>query len=223
MQHHVIIVAGGSGARMQTAVPKQFLLLNGLPVLMHTIAKFYSALPDAPLILVLPQEHLLLWEDLRVEHAFHIPHRVVEGGQTRFHSVKNGLAYVQDGWVAVHDGVRPLVSSDTILRSFEAAQKTGAAVPVLLVNESTREVLPDGNNAALNRTALRTVQTPQCFDALKLKQAFEQEYSSLFTDDASVMEAAGFRITLVEGNAENIKLTRPVDLLLAELLLKNLE
>jgi 2-C-methyl-D-erythritol 4-phosphate cytidylyltransferase len=222
VKHHVIIVAGGSGQRMQTAVPKQFLLLNGLPVLMHTLQRFHSALPEAQLILVLPESHFPYWEALVKEFGFSVPHLCVAGGETRFHSVKNGLAKVDAGLVAVHDGVRPLVSETSIHRCFAAAQENGAAVPVMAVNESTRMLKSDGSNVALERASLRTVQTPQCFDVRLLKSAFEQDYRSDFTDDASVMEAAGHRIALVEGNEENIKITRPSDLLLAEIFLKNL-
>jgi 2-C-methyl-D-erythritol 4-phosphate cytidylyltransferase len=216
VRYHVIIVAGGSGLRMQAAVPKQFLLLQGLPVLMHTINRFHQTLPSAQLIVVLPEDQISFWKQLLVEHHFSVPHQVVAGGETRFHSVKNGLAHLDAGIVGVHDGVRPLVSEQTILRCFSVAEKTGAVVPVMPVNDSTRIVLADGSNQALERSALRSIQTPQCFEVEKLKRAFEQEYRNDFTDDASVMEAAGFRIELVDGNEENIKITRPSDLILAE-------
>jgi 2-C-methyl-D-erythritol 4-phosphate cytidylyltransferase len=214
-------VAGGSGLRMQAAVPKQFLLLRELPVLMHTINRFHQTLPNAQLIVVLPEDQISYWKQLIVEHHFSTPHQVVAGGETRFHSVKNGLALVDAGMVGVHDGVRPLVSGQTILRCFSAAEKSGAVVPVMPVNDSTRIVLSDGSNQALERSALRSIQTPQCFDVEKLKQAFEQNYRSDFTDDASVMEAAGFRIELVDGNEENIKITRPSDLKIAEIFLNS--
>ncbi len=220
MQTHVLIVAGGSGLRMGAALPKQFLLLDGIPVLMHTIRRFYETLPSASILLVLPKDHFSYWEELKNIHAFEIPHRVVAGGETRFHSVKNGLAHIQEGIVGIHDGVRPLVSVETIIRSYDAAQEYGAAIPVISVNESLREVFSDGKNRALDRSTIRTVQTPQCFDVLRLKSAFEQEYKSDFTDDASVMEAAGHTICLVDGNEENIKITRPSDLILAEFFLK---
>ena len=221
-KHHVIIVAGGSGQRMQTAIPKQFLLLDGLPVLMHTINRFHETLPDASIVLVLPSEHLAYWNELKIQFTFEIPHQIAFGGDTRFQSVKNGLALVNSGIVGIHDAVRPLVSSSTILKTFEAASQNGAAVPVLQPNESMRILIPDGRNEALIRDALRTVQTPQCFHADKIIEAYKQEFRADFTDDASVAERAGFPITLVQGNEENIKITRPIDLHVAEMFLKNI-
>ncbi len=221
-KHHVIIVAGGSGQRMQTAIPKQFLLLDGLPVLMHTINRFSETLPDAAIVLVLPSEHLAYWNELLAQFKFDIPHQIALGGETRFHSVKNGLALVNSGLVGIHDAVRPLVSSSTILKTFEAALLYGAAVPVLQPSESMRILHTDGNNEALLRDALRTVQTPQCFQAEKIIEAYKQEYRPDFTDDASVAESADFNITLVEGNEENIKITRPIDIRIAEMFLKNI-
>ncbi len=221
-KHHVIIVAGGSGQRMQTAIPKQFLLLDGLPVLMHTINRFHETLPDAAIVLVLPSEHLAYWNELLAQFKFDIPHQIALGGETRFHSVKNGLALVNSGLVGIHDAVRPLVSSSTILRTFEAALLHGAAVPVLQPSESMRILHSDGTNGALIRDALRTVQTPQCFQAEKIIEAYKQEFQPDFTDDASVAEFADFKITLVEGNEENIKITRPIDLRIAEMFFRNI-
>jgi 2-C-methyl-D-erythritol 4-phosphate cytidylyltransferase len=221
-KHHVIIVAGGSGQRMQTSIPKQFLLLDGLPVLMHTINRFHKTLPDASIVLVLPSEHLAYWNELLAQFNFDVPHQIAKGGETRFHSVKNGLALVNSGLVGIHDAVRPLVSSSTILRTFEAAKIHGAAVPVLQPSESMRILNTDGTNGELIRDALRTVQTPQCFQAEKIIEAYKQEFRPDFTDDASVAEYADFKITLVEGNEENIKITRPIDLNVAEMFLKNI-
>jgi len=219
-KHHVIIVAGGSGQRMQTAIPKQFLLLDGLPVLMHTINRFNETLPDASIVLVLPSEHFAYWNELLAQFKFDVPHQIALGGETRFHSVKNGLALVHSGLVGIHDAVRPFVSSSTILKTFEAAMIHGAAVPVLQPSESMRILNSDGSNEALLRDALRTVQTPQCFQAEKIIEAYKQEFRPDFTDDASVAESANFKITLVEGNEENIKITRPIDLRIAEIFLK---
>lgn len=221
IKYHVIIVAGGSGQRMQMDIPKQFLLLDGLPILMHTINRFNETLPDAAIVLVLPSEHLAYWNELKIQFKFDVPHRITFGGDTRFQSVKNGLALVNSGLVGIHDAVRPLVSSFTILRTFEAAIIHGAAVPVLQPSESMRILHADGTSGAIIRSALRTVQTPQCFQAQKIIEAYKQEFRPDFTDDASVAECAGFKIMLVEGNEENIKITRPIDLLIAEMFLKN--
>lgn len=221
IKYHVIIVAGGSGQRMQMDIPKQFLLLDGLPILMHTINRFNETLPDAAIVLVLPSEHLAYWNELKIQFKFDVPHRITFGGDTRFQSVKNGLALVNSGLVGIHDAVRPLVSSSTILRTFEAAKIHGAAVPVLQPSESMRILHADGTSGAIIRNALRTVQTPQCFQAEKIIAAYKQEFHPDFTDDASVAERAGFNVTLVDGNEKNIKITRPVDLLIAEMFLKN--
>lgn len=221
IKYHVIIVAGGSGQRMQMDIPKQFLLLDGLPILMHTINRFNETLPDAAIVLVLPSEHLAYWNELKIQFKFDVPHWITFGGDTRFQSVKNGLALVNSGLVGIHDAVRPLVSSSTILRTFEAAKIHGAAVPVLQPSESMRILHADGTSGAIIRNALRTVQTPQCFQAEKIIEAYKQEFHPDFTDDASVAERAGFNITLVDGNEKNIKITRPVDLLIAEMFLKN--
>jgi 2-C-methyl-D-erythritol 4-phosphate cytidylyltransferase len=221
IKHHVIIVAGGSGQRMQMAIPKQFLLLDGLPILMHTIKRFHETLPDIVIVLVIPNEHLAYWNELKVQFKFDIPHQIAMGGNTRFQSVKNGLALLSSGLVGIHDAVRPLVSSSTILKTFEAASLNGAAVPVLQPSESMRILNADGRNEALIRDSLRTVQTPQCFQAEKIIEAYKQEFHPDFTDDASVAERAGFNITLVDGNEENIKITRPIDLRIAEMFLKN--
>jgi len=220
VDRHFIVVAGGSGTRMNAALPKQFLLLQNKPVLMYTLDALHQAEPDASLMLVLPEDHFKTWNSLCETHKFSIPHRIVAGGQTRFHSVKNGLAGLDSGLVAVHDGVRPLVSAATIKRTFEAAEKSGAAVPVIDVNESVRS-LDELGSKALNRASIKLVQTPQCFQYDLMHAAFEQTYSDRFTDCASVLEANGTKITLVEGNEENIKITRPQDLVMANWYLQN--
>jgi 2-C-methyl-D-erythritol 4-phosphate cytidylyltransferase len=220
-QFHVIIVAGGSGQRMGASVPKQFLMLQKKPVLMHTIERFAFAMNGIHIILVLPENHHTTWNSLVIEHKFQIKHTLTTGGKTRFESVKNGLKLVSNGIVGVHDGVRPLVSELTIQRCFETASKLGNAVPVIDVNDSLRIIKEDSNSQAVDRTKFRIVQTPQCFKVAEMKQAFEQEYSTAFTDCASVMEAAGNIIHLTAGNTENIKITQPSDLVLAEALLKD--
>lgn len=199
---------------MQASVPKQFLLLNGRPILMHTIEKFQAAMPELSVIVVLPSEHLQTWEALCTEHQFSSVHHTVSGGETRFHSVKNGLSAVNSGLVAVHDGVRPLVSKDTIHRCFEEASRSGAAIPVVPSSESVRMVA-NFSSKALDRSTIRMVQTPQCFRYEWMKEAFEQDYRESFTDCASVVESAGFSVSLVDGNPENIKITHPADLALA--------
>lgn len=216
MKKFVIIVAGGSGKRMGTDIPKQFLNLNGEPVLIHTIRLFYQYDPDCRLILVLPDSQQEFWATLCKKHHFTLPHKVVSGGESRFHSVRNGLAEVNDeGIVFIHDGVRPLVSNSTVSRCYESALENGNAIPVLPVNESLRRQEGD-RNIAVERNLFFSVQTPQTFQSKQILDAFRQEYDPAFTDDASVAEKAGYTIHMVEGNRENIKITTPEDLIVAE-------
>lgn len=220
--NNVIIVAGGKGLRMGGDVPKQFIELKGMPVLMRTMERFYGFDPAMRMILVLPGSQVDYWRELCRRHDFRVPHVVARGGDTRFHSVRNGLALAQDGGLTgVQDGVRPFVSEGTIRRCYAAAEKTSAAVPVLPSTESLRRVDASGGSHAVERAAYRTVQTPQVFDTALLKAAYERPYQSFYTDDASVVEAAGHGITLVEGNRENIKLTTPFDLKVAGVLLED--
>ena len=215
MKTFAIIVAGGKGLRMGGDVPKQFLPIGGKPVLMCTIEAFREALDNVQIVLVLPAEQHDYWQKLCKDHNFCSPELVATGGETRFHSVKNGLALLpedDEAVVGVHDGVRPFVSSDTIQRCFSAASEGKAVVPVVPVVETLRQILPDGNSITRPRNEYRLVQTPQTFPLTLLKQAYEQPYSETFTDDASVVEAMGKEITMVEGNRENIKLTTPADL-----------
>ena len=215
---YVIIVAGGKGLRMGGDVPKQFQLLGNQPVLMHTLQRFADDCKDLQMILVLPQEQIEYWSDLGEKYHFGVEHWIVAGGETRFHSVQNGLAQIPDdaeGVVAVHDGVRPLVSREVIGKCFEEARRKKAVVPVVPVVESLRHV----SNGSVPRADYRLVQTPQTFNIQLLKQAYRQPYSKDFTDDASVVEAFGHPISMVEGNRENIKLTTPFDLRIAETLL----
>mgnify|MGYP000854838678 FL=1 len=219
MDNYVIIVAGGSGKRMGADIPKQFLELAGLPVLMHTISRFARYDSSLRIIVVLPPDHLELWNDLLKKHSYKVPHHVALGGPARFFSVRNGLTDVPDECiVAIHDGVRPLVSKDTIGRCFETAMNYGNAVPVISPADSIRMVT-GVNSVAVDRRQIKQIQTPQVFRAGLIKKAYLQEYSEAFTDDATVLEVTGVPIVLVDGNRENIKITTPEDLLLAETLL----
>ena len=216
----VIIVAGGSGKRMQSALPKQFMMLGSLPVVAHTINTFSEALPGAEIVVVLPEEHIPLWRNLAARFDVAV-HRCIAGGKERFHSVKNGLDALSSEveFVAVHDGVRALATKKMILRVQLAAEEMGAAIPVTEVVDSYRRV--DGSDSYIvPRSELRIVQTPQTFSAELLRRAYEQPFSESFTDDASVVEALGAKITLVEGERRNIKLTTPEDMAIAERLLE---
>lgn len=219
MDRYAILVAGGKGLRMGSDIPKQFLPLRGRPVLMHTIDVFRRTYPDIHIILVLPREQQDYWRQLCGQHGYDVELCVADGGETRFHSVRNGLSQIPDdarGVVGVHDGVRPFVSSETIRRCYVAAEECEAVVPVVPVVETVRQLLADGSSMTVDRNAYRLVQTPQTFDIQLLKKAYGQPFDPFFTDDASVVEAMGHPIKLVEGNNENIKLTNPADLKLAE-------
>lgn len=219
MTAYAIIVAGGKGLRMGGDVPKQFVPIGGKPVLMHTIDAFRNAIDGIQIILVLPFEQQDYWQKLCNDYNFSSPMLIATGGKTRFHSVKNGLALVPqaDGViVGIHDGVRPFVSTETIQRCYSAAAEGKAVVPVVPIVETLREILPNGNSITKPRNAYRLVQTPQTFPATLLYKAYQQPYSEAFTDDASVVEAFGEQIILIEGNRENIKLTTPSDLRFAE-------
>ena len=219
MQKHAIIVAGGKGLRMNSEVPKQFVVLAGKPVLMHTIEAFARCDAAINIVLVLPGTQIPLWHDLCRKHAFVRQCAIAEGGETRFHSVSNGLALIDgEGLVAVHDGVRPLVSGATIARCFAAAAECQAVVPVVDCVDSLRQIAGT-ETIAVDRAAFKLVQTPQVFDVQLLKNAYRQAYSPAFTDDASVVESSGAKIRLVEGNRENIKITAPIDLKIANILI----
>ena len=219
-ERYAIIVAGGRGLRMGGELPKQFLPLSGKPVLMRTLELFEGEV--SRIILVLPEDHIPFWQELCEQYHFTLPHTVAIGGETRFHSVRSGLSHLpQAGLVAVHDGVRPLASHELIRHSFEEAERSGAALPACPVTDSLRLRQDEGKSEAVDRSRYVAVQTPQTFDLGRLQQAYEQAYSPLFTDDASVYEAASLgSITLIDGEETNIKLTTPRDLLLAELLLR---
>ena len=224
MKTIAIIVAGGSGTRFGAEVPKQFLVLGGEPILMRTIEAFEEALRgvDHEIVVTLPVDQFALWNELCERYDFTLPHRVVAGGETRWHSVKNALESIDDSActdvIAVHDGVRPLASIDLIERVLDAARRDGAAIPVVMLNDSVRQVVGETSHA-LDRSSLRAVQTPQAFDARVLLDAYSQPFEPTFTDDASVVERNGHKVTLVEGDPKNLKITRPIDLTLAEYLL----
>ncbi len=221
MKRYAVIVAGGSGSRMKSEVPKQFIEIGGKPVLMHTIDTFKKFDPAIQIILVLPESQIKYWSLLCKKFSFNTPHEVVIGGETRFHSVSNGLKMVTEpGVVGVHDGVRPFVSQKTLFNCYNTAGHTGNAVPVVDAFESVRQTEGKGNHA-VDRTTIKLVQTPQVFQSEQILKAYQTEFHSLFTDDASVAEAAGHSITLVEGNRENIKITTPFDLNIAEAIIKN--
>jgi 2-C-methyl-D-erythritol 4-phosphate cytidylyltransferase len=219
--NYAIIVAGGSGIRMGTTVPKQFLLLNGTPVLMHTIAAFHSCKSKPQIIVVLHAGFHQYWENLCSEHSFTIPHILVKGGETRFHSVKKGLEVVPSGKtniVAVQDAVRPLTNEAVIDESYVYAAKNGNAITAVKSRDSVRQLLDD-HSVSLVRDEIYLIQTPQTFQSAQLKKAYKQDYSERFTDDASVVEQTGVKINLVEGNYQNIKITFPEDIAIAEFLL----
>jgi 2-C-methyl-D-erythritol 4-phosphate cytidylyltransferase len=218
--YYAIIVAGGSGSRMNSDIPKQFLELNGNPVLMHTIQAFYQSQHQPKIILVLASGDLERWQKLKKQYNFNIPHEIVAGGAERFHSVKNGLSLIQekDAVVAIHDAVRPLVSQDTITNCFKTAIEKGNAVASVPSKDSVRK-LTDGNSAALNRNEIYLVQTPQVFQLEQLNTAYQQNFDSFFTDDASVVEKAGYKINLEKGDEFNFKITFKEDLKLAETIL----
>ena len=218
---YVIIVAGGKGLRMGSDIPKQFLPIGGRPVLMRTMESFCKYSPGLQIILVLPKAQQDYWRELCREYEFNIGHKLADGGETRFHSVQNGLALIPDddhGVVGVHDGVRPFAATEVIALCYETARQHHTAIPVVPVVETLRNIK---DNATVPRNDYRLVQTPQCFDIALLKEANRQPYREDFTDDASVVESFGHKIMLVDGNRENIKITTPFDLLLAEALISN--
>ena len=222
MDMYVVIVAGGSGKRMEADLPKQFLELAGRPVLMHTIERFLTFSDSIEIITVLPENQLRFWVEIQKKHSFSVPHTLVKGGSTRFQSVKNGLEFVNSpGLVAIHDGVRPFVSIDTIKRCFEVAEKLGNAIPAISPTESLR-IVTGKESVPVSRFQVKQIQTPQVFKAELIKNAYKQNYSNEFSDDATVLEKTGAKINLIEGNRENIKITNPEDLLISDALLKTI-
>ncbi|MDR2815009.1 MAG: 2-C-methyl-D-erythritol 4-phosphate cytidylyltransferase [Prevotellaceae bacterium] len=222
MKKYVIVVAGGRGVRFGGAEPKQFLQLNGKPVLLRAIERFFAYDSTLNVALALPEELMERWRAIVQRYAVAIPHALVAGGATRFHSVQNALKTIAgEGLVAVHDGVRPLVSRATIAACFEAAERTGAAIPVTPLADSIRQLKPEGASVAVSRDDFCAVQTPQVFRLNVLRKAYEQDFCGDFTDDASVVERAGYKVALVAGNPENIKITKPMDLALAEAMISD--
>ena len=219
---YVIIVAGGKGLRMGSDIPKQFLPIGGKPVLMRTLERFREYSPALQIILVLPKAQQEYWKELCEKHNFTVAYQLADGGETRFHSVQHGLALIPDdaeGVVGVHDGVRPFPSIDVISDCYETARTAKAVIPVIPVVETVRHLDNAPSSHTVPRGEYRLVQTPQTFDIQLLKAANRQSYNASFTDDASVVEAFGFDVTLVEGNRENIKITTPYDLKIAEVLI----
>jgi len=217
---YAIIVAGGSGSRMNSDIPKQFLELNGKPVLMHTIQAFYQSQHQPKIILVLAASDSERWQELKKQYHFNIPHETVTGGTERFHSVKNGLTLIEekDAVVAIHDAVRPLVSQKTITACFQTAVEKGNAIAAVPSKDSVRK-LTNGKSEALKRNEVYLVQTPQVFQLEQLNTAYQQSFDSFFTDDASVVEKAGYNIHLEKGDEFNFKITFKEDLKLAETIL----
>ena len=222
-RRYAIIVAGGSGKRFGSEMPKQFLPLDGVPVLMRTIEKFDKS--GATIVVVLPVEHQEMWIEMCKEGKCAVSHISADGGKTRFESVKNGISVIEglaDGdLVAVHDGVRPLVSVELIGRCYDAALQHGSAIPVVNPSDSIRQVMDNGTSRQLLRSSLRAVQTPQTFRAELLMGAYDVDESPLFTDDASVVESASHNVTLVDGEVTNLKITTPLDMIIASELIKN--
>jgi 2-C-methyl-D-erythritol 4-phosphate cytidylyltransferase len=217
-KEYALIVAGGKGTRIKSDKPKQFLPLNGMPVLMHTILAFYRYSQSIDVVLVLPQDQIELWHTLCVEHNFTKPVTIQPGGESRFQSVKRGLEKMEQGLVAIHDGVRPLVSEEIIAASFRLAAKNDSAVSAVPLKESIRIVEHD-RTSALDRTKFKLIQTPQTFKVSLIRKAYDMEEDPTLTDDASVAERDGCRISLFDGSFDNIKITTTEDIVIAEALL----
>ena len=221
MKKYAVLVAGGSGSRMKADVPKQFLLLKNKPLLVYTIESFLQADADINIILVLPEQHLQTGNDIVTEYFNGKEIIITSGGTTRFHSVKNGLMQIQeDGIVLVHDAVRSMVTVDLIQRSLNEVLDKKAIIPAITSKDSVR-IIDGEKNKSISRDTVMLVQTPQTFYSVDLKKAFEVEYNDSFTDEASVMEAAGHQIYIIAGEENNIKITHPIDLIIAEKILDN--
>lgn len=222
---YAIIVAGGQGRRMGNKIPKQFLLINRKPIIFHTIERFVKAIPEIKIIVVLHPDYISYWQDLIKKYSFNFNGIVCAGGQERFYSVKNGLNLLQntgsDTIVGIHDAVRPLVSIDVIQKAYYTAKTKKAVIPIVSANETVRIIKDDGGSYTFDRNKVKLVQTPQVFSLQLLQEAYSQHYKNDFTDDASVVEALEHKITLIEGNKENIKITTPTDMLFAEIMLRD--
>lgn len=221
MKNYLIIVAGGTGKRMQSGIPKQFIRVAGMPVLYHSLKRFQGLIENLHTVLVLPGQYISMWKDLCFELNINIPHQLVAGGKERFESVKAGLSALpgQEGLVGIHDGVRPLVAGEVIKNAFQTAAEKGNAIPAIKVPESIRQ-LNGKNSKSVNRDQYLLIQTPQVFRLELIKKAYLQTYRESFTDDASVLESMGEKIYLIEGNPENIKITNKADLKVLEAQLK---
>lgn len=219
MKRYAILVAGGKGLRMGQDLPKQFIPVKGEPVLMHTIRRFHQTLPDLTIIVVLPVSQQAYWKKLCETYHFGIRHLIADGGETRYHSVKNGLAltHKSDAIIAIHDGVRPFVSEEVIRNAFQCAEENGTAIPVTEMVDSVRQI-QEGKTVSVPRDQYVLVQTPQAFRSGIIHSAYELPYTNQFTDDASVVEAYGTAVQTIKGNRENIKITTPFDLRIAEVL-----
>jgi 2-C-methyl-D-erythritol 4-phosphate cytidylyltransferase len=221
LERFVIVVAGGSGLRMEASVPKQFLMLGGRPMLMLTLEAFFNAIDDVHVILVLPSKHIAYWEKLCHDYVFTIPHLIADGGQSRGESVKNGLGRIEvkNGIVAVHDGVRPLAGFELIRRVYALAEEKGSAIPCVPVIDSLRQKVGESSKP-LDRAGIMAVQTPQCFHLDLLRKAYDQPDYEKFTDDAQLVESMGETVYLTEGSYDNLKITTVADLQIAEALFK---
>ena len=221
MNYYAIIVAGGTGNRMNNSIPKQFLLLDGHPIIMHAIEVFHNCKYKPNIIVVLAQEMHGFWRELCAKYNFQIPYILADSGHQRFHSVQSGLKHIDgDGIVAIHDAARPLVSSIVVENAYRVASEKGNCVVGLSPVDSIRSINEDGSSSAVNRDSLMLIQTPQTFIASELMEAYKMDYQVGFTDDASVMESFGTRINIIEGNRENIKITFPEDIAIANLFIK---
>ena len=219
MKRYVVITAGGTGQRMESEIPKQFLTINGETILMKSILAFHSFDPTLNIIITLPKDQISFWKELCKKNNFQINHVIIPGGKTRFHSIKNALEEIpNEGIVAIHDGVRPLVSQETIAQTFEISLLNGNAVPYIDIVDSLR-YLDAETNHPVDRNRYKIIQTPQTFDCKIIKDAYTQDWDESFTDDASVVEKRGIKINLVPGNLENIKITTQKDIKIAETLL----
>jgi 2-C-methyl-D-erythritol 4-phosphate cytidylyltransferase len=215
----VIIVAGGIGQRMGGLIPKQFLMLNDLPVIFHSVKPFIEFDPKINVIVVLPNDHINTWITACNKYGFHVEHEIVVGGETRYQSVKNGLQFVNNAdFTAIHDSVRPLINKEFVKCCFESAKQKGNAVPCVGINETVRKVDSLGNTQ-LDRSILRLIQTPQVFNTKTLNEAYKLPFSDKFTDDASVVEALGEKINLIDGLKQNVKITTDIDFKIAEYLI----
>lgn len=224
MKRAVVIVAGGTGRRMGGEIPKQYLKLEGKPIIIHTLEQFKRFDPDMDVVLVLAQEHRKFWETMASAHSDMSRIKLATGGVSRFHSVRNGIQEIKDDVVVgIHDAVRPFVSMETLERCYSTAHKTGSAIPVIDMDESVRMIKGDQSSVHMDRSALKRVQTPQVFRAEMIREAYNHTENHTFTDDASVFESYFGKVTLVEGNRQNIKITTPTDMLLASLFNRSAE